>query len=74
MVTSILRIQSAHSFFFNANLIYEGRSQTLEVRHIFKGFVSYFDIVILSCILITRYESLHSFPCIYFHTTPLTGD
>jgi hypothetical protein len=74
MVASILRIQSAHSFFVNAILIYEGRSQILEVRLILKGFVSYLDIVILSCILITKYESLLSSPCIYFHPSPRTGN
>jgi hypothetical protein len=74
MAASIPRIQSAHSFLVSAILIYEGRSQILEVRHIFKGLVSYLDIVILSCILITKYERLLSFPCIYFHTSPLTSD
>jgi hypothetical protein len=41
MVASVARVYSALNLFMNAILICYSCSQTLEVCHIFKGFISY---------------------------------
>jgi hypothetical protein len=63
MVVSIARVSSALNFLLNQILICYSPSQLFELCHIFKGFISYLYVVIVPCILVTRYQHILSFLC-----------
>jgi hypothetical protein len=66
MIASIPCLQSALNFFLNGSLIHWGCSQVPELFQPFKGFFISLYTVILSCILISRYDRVLSFISIYF--------
>jgi hypothetical protein len=65
MVGSITWI-SPLNFLLNQILFCYCHSQIFELRHISKGSISYPYCIILPCILVTRYQRVLSFICIYF--------
>ena len=52
--------------FQQGNLVCQGFSQIFEMLRSFKWFITYLQVVILSCILISRYDHLIRFLSIYF--------
>jgi hypothetical protein len=65
------RIQSPFNFLLNNILICYCHSQFVELCHIFKGFVFYLYVKILSCILAIIQQHVLSFLCFYFSTTSI---
>jgi hypothetical protein len=63
MVPSIIQIQSDFKYLLTKTLISYCRSQVFELCHIFKEYVSYFYVMILPCILLTRQQHTLSFLC-----------
>ena len=59
-------IEFVFSFFQHAILTCQWYSQLSELCHIFKGFISYLHVVILSCILFRTHE--HTL-MVYFHVS-----
>jgi len=57
-----------------AILIFLGCSQIFELCHTFKGFITYFHVVILTCIVIMKHKYQFSFLITYFQTSLITSD
>jgi hypothetical protein len=71
MRASVPWIQSALDFITNVILICQCRPQVFEFCHIFKRFISYPYILVLSWVPMTRHDHILCLLCIYFYTTSL---
>jgi len=68
IVVSISWISFTLRFFMNAILICYCYSQIFEVCHIFEGFMSYYETIVLYYFVFTRHKHNPSFLCVYFQT------
>jgi hypothetical protein len=66
MVASVTRIQSPHKLLLNQSLTCYYLFQISESYHTFKGSVTYFYVMILPCILVTRQQHILSVLYAYF--------